>query len=516
MVDLEKELQRLDTALYKRLKEIKECAEAIWKEPKLRWYTDHGPSHSNRVVKLIGQILAPLYPYREGTSPPLSAHELYILLTACHLHDIGMQNLSVDPEIPVEELGPQEYKLIRDRHPHASFLLIKDRVVGPLGRGENRFPLDDDEHLMPIAHVARAHGTEFFDESCQKLRRITKNLRFSDDGRLVRGEMLAALLMMGDELDLSSERATFLDLEEHSPETQLHNYKHHYIKPGTGVIDGATPQDRQVFVWFEFPRDAQEAGYDAEMRTWVLNKLACECNRVKAILWQTLRLRCDKVSCRIDYDANGYRRPLPAEVRLVLEEMRCERVLVNRDELIAVLKNYLQIAPPGNEVVVAWGDTHSDLEYIAEWFLAACTCEPNRTVRYIDFSTASYGKRDVQSETESLFAPSTRGILVLSNVQLAQIDAFRWLWAEWLPKLVKPVNNRMNVVVILGEGEASQWEDTPLTVRLFKLQHFDEKDLVKHFTSKRAYPVDEAHRAAKLLSSLQPGVVIQKIGLAHG
>ena len=513
---MEKELQGLDTALYERLKEIKECAKAIWKEPKLRWHTDHGPNHSDRVVKLIGQILAPLYPYREGTSPPLSAHELYILLTACHLHDIGMQNLSVDPEIPVEELGPQEYKLIRDRHPHASFVLIRNRVVGSLGRGENRIPLDADEHLMPIAHVAQAHGTEFFDESCQNLRRITKDLRFIDDQRPVRGEMLAALLMMGDELDLSSVRATFPDMEKHSPETLLHNYKHHYIKPGTGVRDGATPQDREVFVWFEFPPDAQEAGYDAEIRNWVLNKLACECNRVKAVLWETLQLRCDKVSYKIDYDTSGYRRPLPAEVHLVLEKMRCERVLVNRDELIALLKNYLQSARPGNEVVVAWGDTHSDLEYIAEWFLAACACETNITVRDIDFSTASYGKRDVQSETEPFFAPSTQGILVLSNVQLAQIDVFRWLRAEWLPKLVKPVDDRMNVVVILGEGEASQWEYTPLTVRHIKLQQFDEEDLVKHFTSKRACSVDEAHRAATLLSSLQPGVVIQKIGLAYG
>jgi len=206
-IKLEQSLRKISPDLWERLNGVKNAVEKVWKTTYLHWYTDHGPQHSRRVIDLIGQILCPLcldYRFRPENDFPLSDYELYILLTACYLHDIGMQDLKVD-ERSVDELGPSDWEEIRKRHPQRSFEIIRDRTIKPrprrtidLGLAES----DADDSLMPIALVSKAHGSEYFESAVSELQENVHH----PAGKPIRGDLLAALLMMGDEIDLHRSR----------------------------------------------------------------------------------------------------------------------------------------------------------------------------------------------------------------------------------------------------------------------------------------------------------------------
>lgn len=322
-IDLEQSLKVISPDLWKRLNGVKDAVEKVWKKPYLHWYTDHGPQHSRRVIGLIGQILCPLcldYLSRHENDFPLSDYELYILLAACYLHDIGMQDLKVD-ERPVDELGPSDWEEIRKRHPQRSLEIILDRTIKPrhrrnIGLGLNES--DKDDSLMPIALVSMAHGSEYFEPTVSKLQ---ENL-YHPAGKPIRGDLLAALLMMGDEIDLHKSRANLPDdSRAFSPLSLLHNYKQTYVS-SIAVQDGRTRLDRQIAVGFLFPPQARD-GYGRDLEAWVVNKIEEQVNRTQDILLSATKgqLRWDEkpVVARIRYDEYGEREALPLEVWEVLK-----------------------------------------------------------------------------------------------------------------------------------------------------------------------------------------------------
>lgn len=322
-INLEQSLRRISPDLSERLDGVRKAVNKVWKVPYLHWYTDHGPQHSRRVIDLIGQILHPLCLDRLSRYEndfPLSDYELYILLAACYLHDIGMQDLKVD-ERSVDELGPSDWEEIRKRHPQRSFEIIRDRTVKPrhrrtidLGLAES----DDDDSLMPIALVAMAHGSEYFESA---VRTLQEN-RYHPAGKPIRGDLLAALLIMGDEIDLHKSRANLPDdSKAFSPLCLLHHYKHTYVS-SVAVQDGKSPLDRQIIVDFLFPPQAQDS-YDRDLVAWVVNKIKEQANRTQDILLSSTkgRLRWDErkpVVAEIRYDEYGEREALPPRVQKVL------------------------------------------------------------------------------------------------------------------------------------------------------------------------------------------------------
>jgi hypothetical protein len=324
-IDLKQELRRISPDLSERLDGVRKAVNKVWKVPYLHWYTDHGPRHSRRVVGLIGQILRPLcldYLSRRENDFPLSDYELYILLAACYLHDIGMQDLKVN-ERSVDELGPGDWEEIRKRHPQRSFEIIRDRTVKPRHRRTIDLGLDEsdeDDSLMPIALVSMAHGSEYFESAISKLQ---ENL-YRPGGKPIHGDLLAALLMMGDEIDLHKSRAKLPDdSRRYPPLSLLHHYKHHYIS-SVAVQDGKSRLDRQIIVGFLFPPQAQ-GSYDGDLKAWVVNKIEEQANRTQDILLSATegQLRWDErkpVVAKIRYDEYGEREALPPQVQEVLRE----------------------------------------------------------------------------------------------------------------------------------------------------------------------------------------------------
>ncbi len=105
---------------------------------------------------------------------------------------------------PVENLTQAEFVQIREEHPAKSRQLIIARALQHK-RGQFSIDLEDAPSLVPIGLVAQAHGTRYFESTVRELRRQPN----TPGGQPLRGDLLAALLLMGDELDLHEERAQF-------------------------------------------------------------------------------------------------------------------------------------------------------------------------------------------------------------------------------------------------------------------------------------------------------------------
>jgi len=325
-IRLDKQLERLSPELSRRLNGVIKAVNEIWRIPRLHWYTDHGVAHSARIIGLLGQILSPLYSDRfayHDEYPCLSAYELYVLLAACYLHDIGMQYLKVE-SLSVDELTPRDYEKIRKLHPVRSFELIRDRTIKPRGRRNIDLGLsesDQDDSLMPIALVAKAHGSDYFDEVVADLERNP----YCPAGQPIRGALLAALLMMGDELDMHKSRANLPDDTEKFPSLSLlHHYKHTYVS-SVGVQNGRSSTDRQISIRFLFPPGA-EGCYADEIVQWITEEVKQPLQRTQEILIRSTdgKLRWDErepLVTKVDYDKYGEREQLPPKIQAILKEL---------------------------------------------------------------------------------------------------------------------------------------------------------------------------------------------------
>ena len=204
-MDLEENLkQSSDPSLFRTLKDIEVFSMNTWCTLLLPWFTSHDVSHSREIIHLLGQILSPL----ENTHQSLSEHELFILLASAYLHDVGMQFAKVEG-ISIDKLTSKEYETIRKRHAEESFDIILKRVKQSLDRDDFHLPTIEEEYLPVIAWVSKGHATEFFEEAIQHFQENPATPR----NRPVRGKLLAALLLIADELDLQCKRQNFRNVK---------------------------------------------------------------------------------------------------------------------------------------------------------------------------------------------------------------------------------------------------------------------------------------------------------------
>jgi hypothetical protein len=312
-----------EASLWVRFTHIKDIAHRIWQPVRLRWYTDHGPEHSERIVRLIGQIVQPLY---DDLEAPFSRYELFVLLVACYLHDIGMQDLRLDGKSS-DELGPKDYEEIRRQHPERSAEIIIKQTLHLEGQ-DFSLGLERDQLLRAIALVSKAHGTEFFDEAIVHLQSAPI---WPSVGEKIRGDVLAALLMMGDELDLHQSRVTSLfdpytaRFEEFPPVSLLHIHKHHYIT-NIQVADGNIKRQRLIKLGFTFPPNSDQ--YADRLTAWVVNKLVEQCEKTQPYLRMLGLMWESSISVDRRLDDLGIQNPLPDKaIQHLLEKAKSQRIL---------------------------------------------------------------------------------------------------------------------------------------------------------------------------------------------
>ena len=196
------EIHQLVLDLCGRLDRVRSSAKAIWTNQRLMWFTDHRAStHSVNIIVHLASVLARL----QKTSQALTPHELYVLLAACYLHDIGMQDYRTDGGRGVEDFKDEDYMRIRRNHAQRSKELIIRRTLRR-GRDDFRIDLDDDDYLVPIGLVS---GRTWFLLLPAERSRSWGARHDSPGNEPLRGGLLASLLLMGDELDLPPEPGDF-------------------------------------------------------------------------------------------------------------------------------------------------------------------------------------------------------------------------------------------------------------------------------------------------------------------
>jgi len=203
----------------------------IWEAPQHPFYTGHDPAHSVRVLRYLGRLVARLPDdYR------LSAGEIYILVAAAYLHDIGMQRY-------ITGRTPEQ---IRDEHAELGATWIIESVADP-PRARDVGILKHYAEL--IAQVTRGHRAKDLNNPAYRDRRL------SPYPKPIRIAFLSALLQLADELDLTYERVSMprMSYQEVPADSQVHWYRHNFI---TDVdID---PHEGHIRLTFVFPPEHKD------------------------------------------------------------------------------------------------------------------------------------------------------------------------------------------------------------------------------------------------------------------
>jgi len=284
-----------------RTHQVREKAKAIWRKPLLRQYTDHAIEHSERVISILEKLCLLL-------EEPLTDDEVYVLLCAAYLHDIGMQQENffkvavIQERYSEDEIAAalddqmQREAMIREWH----HLIGEERIKYELGE-----KCIEPEFIDEVALVAKGHTKE--------------DLGSYEDGSKGGGPMrlklLAALLRLADELDLDYRRVKLDELSQAivSDKSQAHWWKHHYVESVDVQDDGRI---QLVFRFSE--QDAPEVVHYVPIL--VLDKLSrkLEQERLLETLWPYLRIRLDETP-RVDPPSVG-KQPMPGEVLEILRQ----------------------------------------------------------------------------------------------------------------------------------------------------------------------------------------------------
>ena len=237
-------IDTLDTDRRRALENVRAAADRVWSRPLHRYYTDHTITHSERIITLLDGLTAGMM----ATGKRLSSTEVFVLLAAAYLHDIGMQDERFASGAPSTSSGQapsassgQCLEEIRAHHHEVTAELIYRAAEDPAEAVNLGLP-DDPGLVEAVALVAKGH------------RRVDLNSAEYDPlvhgGETLRLRLLAALLRFGDELDIDYRR---VDLETMKlltlpVESQLHWWKCHYVS-GVSIVD------EYIRIAYRFPLD---------------------------------------------------------------------------------------------------------------------------------------------------------------------------------------------------------------------------------------------------------------------
>ncbi|WP_034443120.1 HD domain-containing protein [Butyrivibrio sp. AE2032] len=196
---LEKTLAQQDTVLHKSFRDAVYLLQRILPRYQELYpgFTDHTVLHSMTLLDSCNRLI--------GTKQleKLNRDEIYILLMAAYLHDVGMSIRDEDYEVFKDQLDSDEYfkkhpkaeksDFIRDFHNELSGLYI-DKYA-------ELYDLPSPEYAFAIKQIARGHRkTDLYDEKEYPAAYKLPN------GNTVCLPYLAALLRIADEIDVVASR----------------------------------------------------------------------------------------------------------------------------------------------------------------------------------------------------------------------------------------------------------------------------------------------------------------------
>jgi hypothetical protein len=534
------ELDPYKPGLISDLLEVRSKAFSIWQDQRLKWFTDHkAQTHSLNIISHLGKVLEHL----QTTDQRLNVHELYVLLVACYLHDIGMQDFNILTKSGVENYTEEDFEYIRKNHPKRSKELIINRSLR-WERGQFDIGLPDDpQYLRPIALVAQAHGSDFFETTIGELRTLPNrpgNLPF-------RGELLAALLMIGDELDLHEQRATFPEEYKHSPNSLMHHFIHQCVT-GVDVIEGNSPNIRKLRLTFEYPTGSED--YYIDVRDSIVRKLQSQMERTNPILEASTKseLTWDvKIEVRESFDPDHTRRSFlstdAGKIALAqLQLTNTKTQLVDRDELIANIRS--KISNTDRKFFAIITSTVDDLDWgqIAKYVKAQCSClqlelipisfksatghNPSDILEKIVVPIQSAGgtcRNYIKSKALSHFLDETKLkkmlegviedvrefsehkeiVIILERVDLAENTTKDWILGHLLPDF-ESANPRILFLITNRNGKLTDQLHLK-EVTFFQLAAFTQEEIHSYLGKSMGYPMKKATEKADAIYAYSSG-----------
>lgn len=175
--------------LYEHLIVIKRYCKEQWSHLILPFLPEHGLEHSEKMIQFLKEITPMI-------NPPLSNDEIYILLSAIYIHDLGLQ----DYEPLIREglvrkpfsmpYNNQDVKIIIDEHRR-----IIPQIVDKIIWGKKT------KHQLPYANLIKIVAKEH-KKSGDKYKECIRTM----GGEIIRLKMLIALIQCCDALHISSDR----------------------------------------------------------------------------------------------------------------------------------------------------------------------------------------------------------------------------------------------------------------------------------------------------------------------
>lgn len=218
------ELRQLLSNYYSdKLKVVENKSKDIWENGAVYfpYYTLHGIKHSDAVIDVLDLLIAGL-----NTENQLEEVEIFCLLSAAYLHDVGMQRKYPDDEARIEIISKSKNKpyifqdLIRDEHHLRSGRYIKENYK-----------------ILGLDHI-EAECVRLVSEAHRKVDLLSDEYDPQAIGsKRIRVRLLSSFLRLADELDIDYRRAPetlYEILKEDMPDfSRLQWLKHHYTN---GVI----------------------------------------------------------------------------------------------------------------------------------------------------------------------------------------------------------------------------------------------------------------------------------------
>lgn len=213
---MEKRLRELDPELHRRFTDTVFVMHNTLAKFKRLFpeYTDHSIYHSLNVQEFCNKLIG------SEQIEMLCAHELYVLLMACYLHDSGMSISESDYEEFKDELGAEEFfrmfpdadecDFVREKHNEFSGKFITKYA--------DMLEIPSPELLFAIVQTSRGHRrTDLFDESEYPITLDTGG------GNTVCTPYMAALIRLADEVDVTADRNPKLvyDIDSLTDGTQI-------------------------------------------------------------------------------------------------------------------------------------------------------------------------------------------------------------------------------------------------------------------------------------------------------
>jgi hypothetical protein len=333
----------------------------IWDEQYLRQFTVHGRQHTAQVERNLDSITLPLQNSREK----LTAEEIFILLSACCLHDIGMQ-LVDDPEA-------------RNKHAQYAYELIlySHAQVGPEQRRVT-LPIDDPNARAAIASIARAHWTD------HALALISEDYIVGvERGRL---RLLGVLLAMADLLDISPVRARYYRsvhrLYELAPLSELHQKMHDLVK-GFQIVSPKRGISGDLQFQLEWRDDSETV---RKLNDWILRWFDSQWRRLEPVLYEesggTIRWVKPQWATIKFRPAEGPVPDLSTEALNILLAEMTEQQRIDRDEFVRSFQDSIKLDE--SKLFVFPKSSEYDGRMLSEWCEARARLYENCLVARVD------------------------------------------------------------------------------------------------------------------------------------